>query len=182
MCIRDSLKTDDDDGAQKLAWNGDKLQDVKIPEEAILWHTIFLKGIQMRRNMVAGRYQLWRLFMTDENSLPVKKMSQDTTFRELRSCHMRSNISNPYCKRVSLKYECNEKYLIAMQHHANFHQFFVWKEKEINRPEFLYSLDMSLVYPEKLYSPSFFMYKNYFVLMPEAVSYTHLTLPTKRIV
>lgn len=49
----------------------------------------------MRRNICNGRFELWRLFLTDADSLPVKKMSFDTTFRELRSSHRRSPFNQP---------------------------------------------------------------------------------------
>ena len=38
----------------------------------------------MRRNICQGKFELWRLFLTDEDSLPVKKMTKNTSYRELR--------------------------------------------------------------------------------------------------
>ena len=38
----------------------------------------------MMKNIVAGKFEMWRLFMTDKENLPVKKMMHDTSDRELR--------------------------------------------------------------------------------------------------
>ena len=48
----------------------------------------------MRRNVVSGNYEVWRLFMTDKESCPVMKMTANTTFRELRSRQRRSNFND----------------------------------------------------------------------------------------
>ena len=48
----------------------------------------------MRRNVVEGRFEMWRLFMTDKESCPVMKMSVDTTFRELRSRHRKCQFND----------------------------------------------------------------------------------------
>ena len=69
---------------ERLCWSGEKFHDVKLPKNATLWHKIYLRGMQMRRNICEGRFELWRLFLTGENRLPVKKMMFNTTFRELR--------------------------------------------------------------------------------------------------
>ncbi len=69
----------------------------------------------MRRNIYLGRYELWRLFLTGNDHLPVKKMSRDTSFRELRSGHRRSPfVSNE--RRVRIHRYWNEDYLVAIQH------------------------------------------------------------------
>ena len=58
--------------------------DVEVDPEAPKWRKVFQRGIQMRRNICQGKFELWRLYLTDKGSLPVKKMTKDTTFRELR--------------------------------------------------------------------------------------------------
>ena len=69
---------------ERMSWSGEKFHDVKFPSDAAYWRKIYLRGLQMRRNICNGRFELWRLFLTDENHLPVKKMTSQTTFRELR--------------------------------------------------------------------------------------------------
>ena len=70
--------------SERLSWSGENFHDVKIPDQATLWRKVYLRGLQMRRNICEGRFELWRLFLTDQNHLPVKKMTSKTTFRELR--------------------------------------------------------------------------------------------------
>ena len=69
---------------ERLSWSGEKFHDVAFPSDATHWRKIYLRGLQMRRNICNGRFELWRLFLTDENHLPVKKMTASTSFRELR--------------------------------------------------------------------------------------------------
>ncbi len=113
----------------------------------------------MRRNICLGRYELWRLFLTGEDHLPVKKLTSETTARELRSPHRRSAFNRPE-RRVRIHRYWNEDYLVAVQYrprgHANlvagalgalhghpepegFHDVFVWGWHECQRPSFLYT-------------------------------------------
>lgn len=164
-----ALKSDEgQETASRLTWTGEKLHgdDGQIPEDAKLWHKIFVRGIQMRRNICSGRYELWRLFMTDEDSLPVKRMTEKTKFRELRSSHRRSSFNNPN-RRVRINRYWNEDYLIAIQHNGHFNDIFIWSWTECQNPKFLYSYDMFPLYPTGLFPTAFFMHKNYLVLMPE---------------
>ena len=46
----------------------------------------------MRRNLVAGRFEMWRLYMTDPASLPVCRLQRDTSSEVLRARHG----SSPY--------------------------------------------------------------------------------------
>ena len=63
----------------------------------------------------------------------------------------------------------NEDFLIAIQHTVNhaFNDIFVWSWNECQNPSFLYSYDLSTAYPTGLFPTSFFLWKQYLVLMPE---------------
>lgn len=58
---------------------------------------------------------------------------------------------------------------MAIQHNISqsFNDIFVWKWNECQSPSFLYSFDLSPLYPTGLFPTSFFLWKKYFVLMPE---------------
>jgi len=164
-----ALKTnDEDDNSQRLAWSGQKFHDLDMPEEATYWQKVFQRGIQMRRNIVEGRFEMFRLFMTDADSLPVKKMSWDTSFRELRSFHRKSPF-NDTRRRVRINRYWNEDFLIVIQHNVShtFNDIFVWSWKECQNPTFLYSYDLLQKYPTGLFPTSFYLWKNFMVLMPE---------------
>ena len=62
-------KEDDADTRQRMAWSGEKFHDLEMDEEATYWQKVFQRGIQMRRNIVDGRFEMWRLFMTDAENL-----------------------------------------------------------------------------------------------------------------
>lgn len=84
----------DSDGALRKSYSGQIFHNIVIPPEATFWHRVYLRGLQMRRNVVSGNYEVWRLFMTDKESCPVMKMTANTTFRELRSRQRRSNFND----------------------------------------------------------------------------------------
>ena len=69
---------------RRLTWSLELFHDVEVDPDAPKWRKVFQRGIQMRRNICQGKFELWRLYLTDSESLPVKKMTKDTTFRELR--------------------------------------------------------------------------------------------------
>ena len=85
MCLKTGRVSQDiTKSKERLSWSGEKFHDVAFPSDATHWRKIYLRGLQMRRNICNGRFELWRLFLTDENHLPVKKMTASTSFRELR--------------------------------------------------------------------------------------------------
>ena len=93
-----SLKKDnnskDSEGALRKSYSGQIFHNIVIPVEATFWHRVYLRGLQMRRNVISGNYEVWRLFMTDKESCPVMKMTSNTTFRELRTRQRRSRFND----------------------------------------------------------------------------------------
>merc|ERR1712025_1475536 len=60
--------TDCVDGKERLTWSGEKFHDLEIPSDANYWNRVFLRGMEMRRNVTKGKFELWRLYMTDSES------------------------------------------------------------------------------------------------------------------
>ena len=54
------------DGKERLTWSGEKFHDLEIPADANYWNRVFLRGMEMRRNVYRGKFELWRLYMTDK--------------------------------------------------------------------------------------------------------------------
>ena len=106
--------------------------------------------------------------MTDVDNLPVKKMTQETESQDLQNVHTNS-LYNDQRRRVRVNRYWNEDFLIVIQHNVNhtFNDIFVWKWKECQKPQFLFSYDLLPLYPSGLFPTSFFLYKNFMVLMPE---------------
>lgn len=153
---------------KKMTYTCEKLHNIKIPEMAPIWRKIFLRGIKMRRNICQGRFELWRLFLTDGESLPVKQMNQNTSFRELRSLH-RGSTYNRADRRVRIIRYWNEEFLIAIQRSLTnaFFDVFVWGWNECQNPRFLYTHSFKDTYATGFSSTAFFLWKNYLVLMPD---------------
>ena len=99
----------------RLAWSGELLHSNETSNEATRWQKIYQRGVQMRRNLTEGRYEMWRLFMTDQDNLPVKKMTKDTRPEDLEILH---NLSpyNDQSRRVTVNNYWNEEFLVVVQH------------------------------------------------------------------
>ena len=152
----------------RLSWSGEKFHDISEDSGATVWQKVFQRGMKMRRNVVGGRYELWRLFMTDQSSQPVTRMSRETNVEDLRAAHLASPFTEER-RRVRVNRYWNEEFLIVIQHNINhsFNDIFVWKWSECQNPQFLYSHDLLPQYPTGLFPTSFFLWKSFLVLMPE---------------
>ena len=160
-----------DDG-DRLTWSGELLHSNKISDEATKWMKIYQRGIQMRRNLAEGKFEVWRLFKIDEDNLPVRKMTQDTQQEDLEILHNLSpNNNNNLVKRVRIDRYWNEEFLVLIQFGTEtttrLHDIFVWKWQECQKPVFLYRQNLLPTYPNSFFHTSFFMHKNFFVLMPD---------------
>ena len=47
-------------------------------DERVSWHKVYLKGLQMRRNIVHGNFEGWRVYANSQ--VPVTKLSPDLDF------------------------------------------------------------------------------------------------------
>ena len=161
-----------EDASKRLSWSLEVFHDVQVNPNAPKWGRVFQRGIEMRRNICRGKFELWRLFMTDANSLPVKKMTKNTLEKELRSYHKHSLKAKDPKRRVRINRYWNDDFLVAVQYsrHVRFNELYIWKWKEGQQPEFMYSYDMYNQYPRGLYPTAFFLWKHYLVLMPDACS------------
>ena len=151
----------------RTAYNGEKLHTIHLPPDAGHWQKVFLRGLQMRRNVCQGRFEMWRLYLTDHDHLPVKKLTKDTTWRELRSSH-RSSKYNTVDRRVRIHRYWTEEYMIAIQYRKQkeINDLFVWEWHECQNPKFRYVFPMYDLYPEGVSPMAFFLWKKYIVLMP----------------
>ena len=95
-----------------------------------------------------ARFELWRLYMTDKDTVPVQRMTRDTRPGDLQLTHAASPF-NETRRRVRVNRYWNEEFLIVIQHNINhsFNDIFVWKWKECQNPQFLYSHDLLPLYP-----------------------------------
>ena len=153
----------------RLAWSGELLHSNETREEATRWQKIYQRGIQMRRNLAAGKCEMWRLFMTDDKDcLPVRKMSPDTQPEFLGDLH---SLSPDTGKRAYVRVHryWNEEFMVVMQYDmfGTFHDIFVWKWQKCQNPVFLYSMDLLPTYPNAIFPTSSFIHRNFFVLMPD---------------
>jgi len=169
-----ALKTEDEESdeegtTKRISWSLEVFHDVQVDPDAPKWRRVFQRGIGMRRNICQGKFELWRLFLTDADSLPVKKMTKDTSFRELRSYHRHSPKAKDPRRRVRIHRYWNEDFLVAVQfsQRQEFNDLYVWKWKECQQPEFLYNYDLYGQYPQGLFPTAFFLWKHYLVLMPD---------------
>jgi len=159
---------DNPDVEPRLTWSLELFHKVEVDQEAPKWRRIFQRGIAMRRNICQGKFELWRLFLTDEDSLPVKKMNKNTSYRELRSYHRHSQKAKDPRRRVRIHRYWNEDFLVAVQFsQRQFNDLFVWKWMECQNPKFLYNFDLFELYPQGLFPTAFFLWKHYLVLMPD---------------
>ena len=177
LCVSENLEkfnalkneeVNKDDEDETLAFTGEKLHSIVFRDEATRWQRVYQRGVQMRRNMREGRFALWRLFMTDRDHAPVVNMSHDTDLDQLRTQHDLS-CKVEQTRRVRVNRYWNEEFLIVIQHNINhtFNDIFVWSWAECQKPKFLYSHDLLPLYPTGLFPTSFFLHKNYLVLMPD---------------
>ena len=96
----------------------------------------------MRRNLVEGKCEIWRLFMNDENNL-------------LQHAQVQVN-----------RY-WNEEFLVVTHYKKGaLHDIFVWKWHKCQKPVFLYGQNLLSTYPDITYPFSVFISKNFFVLIP----------------
>ena len=74
-------------------------------------------------------------------------------------------------RRVRIHRYWNEEYFIAIQQGfgeiEGFHDVFVWKWEECQKPRFFYSYSFQQEYPSGLFPTAFFLWQSYLVLMPE---------------
>jgi len=165
-----ALKNDEEaeEIPKRTSWSLEVFHDVNVDSDAPKWRRIFQRGIGMRRNICHGKFELWRLFLTDGDSLPVKKMTKDTSFRELRTYHRHSPRAKDPRRRVRIRRYWNEDFLVAVQFSKRqFNDLYVWRWKECQQPEFMYNYDLYNEYPQGLFPTAFFLWKHYLVLMPD---------------
>ena len=130
----------------------------------------------MRRNVCQGKFLHWRLFLTENNYLPVKKMTRNTSHKELSLNHEKCLATRSARKELFRKnFNFSEDYFVMVETDKNnLQQFnshlYVWKWTELQNPEFLYRLNIDNLNPARFFHTAFFIWKNYLVLMPDATT------------
>ena len=157
------------DDEKRLTWSGELLHSNETREEATRWQKIYQRGIQMRRNLAAGKCEIWRLFLTDDKDcLPVRKMTQESQSEDQETLNNLCPYIHQEVKEKVDRY-WTEDFLVLMRYglDKNFHDIFVWKWQACQKPVFLYSQNLLSAYPSRIFPMSCFIHENFFIFMPD---------------
>jgi len=66
---------------KKIGWAGKPMQ-VKVPDDYEKWRKVYLRCLQMRRNIVASNFEGWRIYANTRN--PVVKLTPDLDLNEVK--------------------------------------------------------------------------------------------------
>ena len=117
-----------------------KLMRVNPDGGIVHWRKVFLRGVQMRRNIAGGNYEGWRIYANSE--MPLARLTPDLDFNSIKQ-HMGS--FQKLSMNDDLKIDWNEQYLVV------FH--FVRREGESctirvwdieNEPKFLFKVEKGI--------------------------------------
>ncbi len=123
----------------KRGWRGTPMR-VKPPVEYPYWRRVFLRGLQMRRNIWQNNYEGWRMYAN--SSVPVMKLTPELDLNDVKK---KMGDYPKLSENDDLKIDWDEKHLVV------FHFFrgegesctiLVWDISE--EPKFLYSVDRGL--------------------------------------
>ena len=123
----------------------------------------------MRRNLAAGKCEMWRFFLTDDKDcLPVRKMTQESQSEDQETLHNLCPYIHQEIKEKVDRY-WTEDFLVLMRYCLvkNFHDIFVWKWQACQKPVFLYSQNLLSAYPSRIFPMSCFIHENFFIFMPD---------------
>ena len=147
VCVREELSnygcllTDEDDPEKqnKIGWAGLPMR-VKPPADLPSWRRVFLKGLQMRRNIRRSNYEGWRIYAN--SNVPVVKLSPDL---DLNSVKRQMGDFPKLSENDDLKIDWDEKHLVVFHFFRGEGESCTIRLWDISEePQFLYSVDKGL--------------------------------------
>ena len=92
---------------RKFGFTGRPMR-TELPDDAVYWRKVFLRGVQMRRNIVNGNYEGYRIYANSD--CPVAKLTPDLDLSQVK----RDMGNYPKLSlNDDLKIDWNEQYLVV---------------------------------------------------------------------
>jgi hypothetical protein len=134
-------------GPERRSLEGERLHGAVEPAGGPQQEGVWRRGMAMRRNLVAGRFELWRMFLTGAEHLPVVRVETGDPASS-SSALAAAHCSSPFLRRgrnVRTNRYWNEQFLVVLQQHAgshgpgpppgpHFNDMFVWGWRECQEP------------------------------------------------
>ena len=80
-CLSDAQNPPTDPGLNKIGWTGKPMR-MRPPDDYDSWRKMYLRGLQMRRNIVTSNYEAWRIYANTD--VPVVKLTPDLDLNEVK--------------------------------------------------------------------------------------------------
>lgn len=103
----DEEEDEDEDEPVKLGWRGRPMRIRPNPEYPY-WRRVFLKGLQMRRNIWQSNYEGWRIYANA--NVPVTKLTPDLDLNQVK---IRMGNYPKLSENDDLKIDWDDKYLVV---------------------------------------------------------------------
>ena len=79
-CLTDKENEHSEDFA-KVGWTGKPMR-IRPPDDYESWRKVYLRGLEMRRNIISGNFEGWRIYANSE--VPVAKLTPDLDLNEVK--------------------------------------------------------------------------------------------------
>ena len=80
-CLSDAQNPPTDPGLNKIGWTGKPMR-MRPPDDYDPWRKMYLRGLQMRRNIVTSNFEAWRIYANSD--VPVVKLTPDLDLNEVK--------------------------------------------------------------------------------------------------
>ena len=79
-CLLDK-ENEEDSVPSKVGWTGKPMR-IRPPDDYESWRKVYLRGLEMRRNIISGNFEGWRIYANSE--VPVVKLTPDLDLNEVK--------------------------------------------------------------------------------------------------
>lgn len=145
VCIKDELANYDclnnSDDDELLGWSGKPMR-VRPPEDYEHWRKIYLRGLQMRKNIVKSNFQGWRIYANSR--VPVAKLTPDLDLNEIKK---QMGEFDKLSVNDDIKIDWDDKQLVVFhffRYEGESCTIRVWDIE--NEPRFVYAVEKGIEY------------------------------------
>jgi hypothetical protein len=158
-CLQDKENQSPEGSAQntKIGWAGKPMR-IRPPDDYEPWRKVYLRGLQMRRNIISSNYEGWRIYANSDQ--PVAKLTPDLDLNEVKKDmgdFAKLSVND------DLKIDWDDKQLVVFHFFRSEGESCTIRVWDIeNEPRFVYAVEKGI----ECITDKVFVYDGHVVIVP----------------